>query len=74
MDATLALAGEVPQPSHWAPVSGMWLFMPLSQWKGSEVSAGLAYAEKAHPLSPAPLPPLSAACGPCSCPKAGHQW
>lgn len=54
MDATLALAGEVLPPSHSAPVRGMWLFMPPLQWKGSEVSAGLASAEKAHPLPPAP--------------------
>lgn len=72
MDATLALAGEVPQLSHSAPVQGTWLFMPPSQWKGSEVSAGLVSAEKAHPLPPAA--PLSSARGPRSYLKRSYQW
>lgn len=70
MGATLALAGEVPQPSHSAPASGMWLFMPLWQWKGSEVSAGLASAEKAH----SPIRPCLGSTGPPLPSERGRPW
>lgn len=54
MDATLSLAGKVPQPLHSAPVSGMWLSMPLSQRKGSVQALPLLRKQIPHPSSLSP--------------------